>query len=67
MTYEEAIKVLQKSLKFPKLEFGHNLNAEQEKALVQYTDNIPVFVTHFPSDIKPFYMKQINGQVLGKY
>lgn len=67
MTYEEALRVLQNSQKFPKLEFGQDLNAEQERVLVEYMDNIPVFVTHFPSDVKPFYMKRFNEKVLKIY
>ena len=63
ITYEEAIKVLQSSQKFPNLIYGQDLNSEQENVLVQSFDNIPVFVTHFPSEIKPFYMKRENQKV----
>jgi len=64
MTYSEAIEIVLKSGKFPNLIIGQNLNAEQERIIVEYTNNVPVFVTHFPSNIKPFYAKQVNGQVI---
>lgn len=63
ITYEEAIKVLRKCQKFSDLSYGQDLNAEMEKLLVQSLDNIPVFVTHFPSEVKPFYMKKDNEKV----
>lgn len=41
-----------------KIEFGEDLNKEQEKLLVEYFENVPVFVTNYPKNIKPFYMRQ---------
>jgi asparaginyl-tRNA synthetase len=40
------------------IEFGEDLNKEQEKLLVEYFDNVPVFVTHYPKSLKPFYMRE---------
>ncbi|KAK2154477.1 hypothetical protein LSH36_268g03017 [Paralvinella palmiformis] len=43
MTYTEA--------------WGEDLQKEHERYLVRHCDGLPVFVTDFPTDIKPFYMK----------
>ncbi|KAF8796364.1 probable asparagine--tRNA ligase, mitochondrial [Argiope bruennichi] len=59
MPYKEAISILQKnkeSLKTP-IEFGEDLATEHKQFIVNYCDNVPVFVSMFPSTIKPFYMK----------
>lgn len=34
------------------------MNKEQEKLLVDYFEHVPVFVTHYPKSLKPFYMRQ---------
>jgi asparaginyl-tRNA synthetase len=50
----------QVKLKFKeKPEFGHDLGSEHEKYLVQKFQTF-VFVTHWPSNIKSFYMKQVG-------
>jgi len=36
---------------------GIDMDASHEKWLVKYFDDIPVVITHFPADIKAFYMK----------
>ena len=41
-----------------RIEFGQDLNKEQEKLLVSHFENVPVFVTHYPKSMKPFYMRQ---------
>merc|ERR1711939_856314 len=60
VTYTDAVKLLEKSGKkfeFP-VAWGLDLQKEHEKYLVEFEfDNRPVFVTHYPKDIKPFYMK----------
>lgn len=66
VTYEEAIQILNNRLCKKKLkkstkkniEFGEDLSKEQEKLLVEYFQNVPVFVTNYPKNIKPFYMRQ---------
>ena len=52
--YSEAIKLINKA-GFP-VNFGDDLGADEEAALSQQFDK-PVFVTHYPADIKAFYMK----------
>lgn len=55
MTYASAIEEL-KDLGFDVL-YGDSLAAEHERALASLDDNrIPVFVTDYPSEQKPFYM-----------
>lgn len=39
------------------LQFGEDLSTKHKAHLIKYCDNIPVFVSMFPSTIKPFYMK----------
>ncbi|CAL1267275.1 unnamed protein product [Larinioides sclopetarius] len=59
MPYKDAISILQRnkeSLKTP-IEFGEDLATEHKQFIVKYCDNVPVFVSMFPSTIKPFYMK----------
>lgn len=40
-------------------EYGHDMNSECEKFLTEYMGG-PVFLTHWPQDIKSFYMKQLD-------
>ncbi|KAI9593570.1 asparaginyl-tRNA synthetase [Syncephalis fuscata] len=58
MTYTEAIEVLQKapvSFKFAPT-WGAPLQSEHEQYLADRHCQRPVFVTHYPASIKPFYM-----------
>jgi asparaginyl-tRNA synthetase len=59
ITYTEAIKLLQKSpqkFDFP-VEWGTDLQAEHERYLCEEIFDRPLFVTDYPKDIKPFYMR----------
>ena len=38
-------------------QWGCDLQKEHERELVKMCDNVPVFLQHFPADIKPFYMR----------
>ncbi|KAF3934362.1 hypothetical protein ABW19_dt0204815 [Dactylella cylindrospora] len=63
ISYTDAIGILQKAVvdgtcnfKFP-VEWGVNLQSEHEKFIAEYVgEGSPVFVTHFPMELKPFYM-----------
>lgn len=53
ITYDQATGLLGKS-------YGEDLSAEDERKLVETYEG-PVFVTHWPKQLKPFYMKT-DGQ-----
>ncbi|KAK1131171.1 hypothetical protein K0M31_017461 [Melipona bicolor] len=60
MTYDDAINILQNNtscLKSP-VKSGTNLSKEHELFLVKHNNNVPIFVTDWPKEIKPFYMKE---------
>ncbi len=54
--YEEAIDLLKTKLKFPKAKIGEDLGTKEELALTAHFDGF-VAVTHYPRDMKAFYMK----------
>ncbi|KAM9853155.1 asparaginyl-tRNA synthetase [Aulostomus maculatus] len=59
ITYSEAIDILSRSSEtfvFP-TNWGCDLQTEHEKYLVKHCGNIPVFVTDYPYDLKPFYAR----------
>lgn len=56
VTYTEAIAML-KEQGFDDIEFGDDFGAPHETAIAN-TFARPVFITHWPKDIKPFYMKE---------
>ncbi|XP_056139088.1 probable asparagine--tRNA ligase, mitochondrial [Lampris incognitus] len=59
ITYTEAIDILNRSSEkfvFP-TKWGCDLQTEHEKYLVKHCGNIPVFVTDYPYDLKPFYAR----------
>ncbi|KAI8082713.1 asparaginyl-tRNA synthetase [Halteromyces radiatus] len=69
MTYTEAIDILQRSKKkfdFPTT-WGSSLQSEHERYLV--SDDCcgrPVFVTDYPKELKPFYMRDnLDGKTVG--
>jgi len=50
LTYEEVCKELN-------LKYGDDIGAEAEQKLM-YQFRRPVFITHYPKDMKPFYMRK---------
>ena len=59
LTYTEAIDILQKAgtdFAFP-VQWGVDLQAEHERYLCEEVFIGPVFVTDYPKNIKPFYMR----------
>jgi asparaginyl-tRNA synthetase len=57
--YTEAVNLLKdskKSFDYP-IQWGIDLQAEHERYLCEEIFNRPVFVTDYPKDIKPFYMR----------
>ncbi|MCP4117103.1 MAG: asparagine--tRNA ligase [Desulfobacteraceae bacterium] len=60
VTYDEGVEILQKSGKkfeFP-VENGTDLQSEHERFLAEEYFKKPVFLTNYPKEIKPFYMRQ---------
>jgi len=59
ITYDDAVKILnEKGLEFP---WGEDFGAPHETAIGEHF-NKPVFVTHYPTAIKAFYMKPADGR-----
>jgi len=59
ISYSEAIEILQKSKKkFDfEVEYGTDLQSEHERYLAEVYFKKPVFLTDYPKEIKPFYMR----------
>ncbi|MCY7531977.1 asparagine--tRNA ligase [Bacillus altitudinis] len=55
ITYDEAIKFLQDK-GFDDIEWGDDFGAPHETAIAESYDK-PVFITHYPTSLKPFYME----------
>ncbi|XP_017552274.2 probable asparagine--tRNA ligase, mitochondrial [Pygocentrus nattereri] len=64
ISYTEAIDILSRnSEQFTfKTEWGCDLQTEHEKFLVKHCGNVPVFVTDYPYDLKPFYARDNQDQ-----
>ena len=56
MTYDEALKILKEKCKL-KVEWGKDLRTIEEEKLTQLYD-VPVIVTHYPKQVKAFYMTE---------
>lgn len=54
ITYDDAIKFLQEN--GHEIEWGEDFGAPHETAIAESFDK-PVFITHYPAEIKAFYMK----------
>ena len=64
MTYTDAIRALEKSGKafeFP-VSWGMDIQTEHERYLTEEFVKGPVFVTNYPKEIKPFYMRLDEGE-----
>lgn len=59
ITYDEAIEMLQKE-GFD-IKWGEDFGAPHETAIAEKFDK-PVFILHYPKDIKAFYMKPVPGR-----
>ncbi|OBS85425.1 asparagine--tRNA ligase [Bacillus pumilus] len=55
ITYDEAIKFLQEK-GFDDIEWGDDFGAPHETVIAESYDK-PVFITHYPTSLKPFYMQ----------
>ncbi|MCU0444368.1 MAG: asparagine--tRNA ligase [Microscillaceae bacterium] len=72
LTYTEAIEILLNSSHHKKKKFefevkwGIDLQSEHERYLVEKHFKKPVILTNYPKAIKAFYMKQNEGEEVGK-
>lgn len=61
MTYTEAIEKLQQAANTTQFEYapqwGRGLQSEHEKWLAEQFIGGPVFITDYPAELKPFYMR----------
>ncbi|OCA92781.1 asparagine--tRNA ligase [Pseudobacillus wudalianchiensis] len=55
ITYDEAIEFLHKK-GFNDIQWGDDFGAPHETAIAESYDK-PVFITHYPTSLKPFYMQ----------
>lgn len=55
ITYDEAVKWLQEN-GFNDIEWGEDFGSPHETAIAKHYDK-PVFITHYPTNIKAFYMQ----------
>lgn len=68
MTYTEAVDILQRAQEAGKVKFefpiiwGSSLQSEHERYLATHHCQHPVFVTNYPSQLKPFYMRSDEAQ-----
>lgn len=56
MTYDEALKILDKKCKM-KVTWGKDLRTIEEDKISQLYDT-PIMITHYPKAVKAFYMKE---------
>lgn len=55
ITYDEAVELLHRE-GFPDFEWGDDFGAPHETKIAESFDR-PVFITHYPTQVKAFYMK----------
>jgi len=62
LPYKDAIQLLLSAQTKEKFEnpvsMGIDLAREHEKYITNHYNGVPVFITHWPKNIKPFYMRQ---------
>lgn len=56
LTYDEVLKILEKK-KGMKIKWGKDLRTIEEDKLSELYD-VPIIVTHYPKEVKAFYMKE---------
>ena len=45
--------------------YGCDINRQHEMALLNYCNNVPIFITNYPKHLKPFYMKCTDNTTRG--
>lgn len=64
VTYTEAIEIIQNSPLKKNIKWGDDLASEHEKYLAGEIYKGPVFVTDYPTSLKPFYMKKSSDSTV---
>lgn len=69
ITYDDALQIIDTQAKktgsdIKKMTFGEDLKRFHEKLIMDYFEGYPVFVTHYPSELKAFYMKRDGNRCL---
>lgn len=65
MTYTDAVSLLEskkQQLDEPPPTWGQSLSSSHERWLAQHVANGPLFITDYPSALKPFYMRANEDQ-----
>ncbi|KAG8776768.1 asparaginyl-tRNA synthetase [Serendipita sp. 405] len=59
VTYTQAVEDIQSGLGPDSIQWGNSISAEQERWIARhYGHGLPVFVTDYPTSLKPFYMRR---------
>lgn len=65
LSYRQALNILREKLLFSdSIEYGCDISREHEQKLLEYHNNVPIFITNYPKRLKPFYMKSAKGEAL---
>ena len=64
ITYKEALEVLENSGEKFEFEFNQGLHSEHERFLAESYQKGPIFITNYPKQQKPFYMKSSEDEAL---
>lgn len=46
--------------------YGCDISRQHENVLLNYCNNVPIFITNYPKHLKPFYMKCADSTTRGK-
>lgn len=59
MNYREALDILGNRVRdfHGSTKYGCDIGRAHERKLLEYCDNVPIFITNYPKQLKPFYMK----------
>ncbi|XP_049849178.1 probable asparagine--tRNA ligase, mitochondrial [Schistocerca gregaria] len=64
MSYSEAVKILQEKSGLG-INWGQDLSREHERWICDCYTQKPVFITHYPKTLKPFYMRLADSKQAG--
>ena len=64
ISYDDAVSLLNQKSPLPKVVSGGDLTRYHEMWLLDYFEKYPLFVTHYPASLKPFYMERDGDRTL---